>query len=328
MNREKIKELENIINSDYNNIAGIMVQKNGVNLYEKYFNGYTADNAFHVFSVTKSIFSALVGIAVDKGYIKSTDQRVMDFFPDYKVNPGEKTIYDVTIKHLLTMTAPYKTAMEPYEEFFSSENWLEFALGLLGGEKPTGDFMYSPIVGTHILSGILAKATGQPILDFASEHLFTPLGIEIKENVVLATKEEHIAFGMRDTHTRGWVVDPQGLNTASWGLTLTLTDLGKIGRLYLDGGIKDGKQIIPAGWIEESTREQSRWNELSYGYLWWIIDNRDHIYAALGDGGNALYINEKNKMVVAVTSLFGPEVKDRVEFITELIEPMFEEEQE
>lgn len=323
MNQEKIKKLENIINSGYDNIAGIMVQKNGVNLYERYFNGYTADNAFHVYSVTKSIFSALVGIAVDKGYIKSINQSVMDFFPDYKVKAGERAIYDVTIKHLLTMTAPYKTAMEPYEEFFSSGNWVEFALDLLGGEKPAGEFMYSPIVGTHILSGILAVATGRPILDFAMENLFTPLGIEVKENVVLAAKEEHIAFGMRNTHTRGWVVDPQGLNTASWGLTLTLTDMGKIGRLYLDGGVKDGKQIIPAGWIRESTREQSRWNELSYGYLWWIINNQDPIYAALGDGGNALYINEKNKMVVAIASLFGPEVKDRIEFITGVIEPMF-----
>ncbi len=323
MNQEKIKKLANIINSGYDNIAGIMVQKNGVNLYERYFNGYTADNAFHVYSVTKSIFSALVGIAVDKGYIKSINQSVMDFFPDYKVKAGERAIYDVTIKHLLTMTAPYKTAMEPYEEFFSSGNWVEFALDLLGGEKPAGEFMYSPIVGTHILSGILAVATGRPILDFAMENLFTPLGIEVKENVVLATKEEHIAFGMRNTHTRGWVVDPQGLNTASWGLTLTLTDMGKIGRLYLDGGVKDGKQIIPAGWIRESTREQSRWNELSYGYLWWIINNQDPIYAALGDGGNALYINEKNKMVVAIASLFGPEVKDRIEFITGVIEPMF-----
>ena len=82
MNQEKIKELKTTINSDYKNIAGNVVLKNGDTLYENYFNGYTADNAFHVFSVTKSIISALFGIALDKGYIMSLDQKVLDFFPN------------------------------------------------------------------------------------------------------------------------------------------------------------------------------------------------------------------------------------------------------
>ncbi|MGL6217591.1 MAG: serine hydrolase domain-containing protein, partial [Lacrimispora sphenoides] len=169
MNQEKMKELEKTINSDYSNIVGILVQKNGIKLYENYFNGYTADNAVHVFSVTKSVFSALIGIAIDKGFIKSADQKVLDFFPDYAVKSGEKTIQGITLKNLLTMTAPYKYKSEPYEEFFASDNWVDAALDLLGGEKHTGEFMYSPIIGTHILSGILVKATGQPVLDFAAE---------------------------------------------------------------------------------------------------------------------------------------------------------------
>ncbi len=324
MNHEKIKELEKTINSDYNNITGIIAQKNGIKLYENYFNGYTADNAIHVYSVTKSVFSALIGIAIDKGHIKSVDQKVLDFFPNYTVKTGEKTIQGVTIKNLLTMTAPYKYKTEPYEKFFSSLNPIQDALDLLGGDEPIGEFNYSAIGGTHILSGILVRATGQSILDFAAENLFSPLGINVTHSVVLRNKEEHIAV-MNDKNTSGWVVDPQGINTASWGLFLTPADMAKIGQLYLGGGMWNGEQIVPAGWIDESTKEHSRWGELSYGYLWWIIDNKEHIYAALGDGGNVIYVNTNKNLVVSIASLFMPDAKDRIGLIIERIEPIFED---
>lgn len=324
MNQEKIKELENTINSDYSNITGIIVQKNGTKVHENYFNGYTADNAIHVYSVTKSVFSVLIGIAIDKGHIKSVDRKVLDFFPDYTIKTGEKTIQGVTIKNLLTMTAPYKYKTEPYEKFFTSQSPIQDALDLLGGDGSIGEFNYSAIGGTHILSGILVRATGQSILDFATENLFSPLGINVAHNVVLRNKEEHIAV-MNDKNTSGWVVDPQGINTASWGLFLTSADMAKIGQLYLNDGMWDGKQIVSTGWIAESTREHSRWGELSYGYLWWIIDDKEHIYAALGDGGNVIYVNTKKKMVVSIASLFMPDVNDRIGLIRERIEPIFED---
>ncbi len=324
MIQEKIKELEKTINSDYSNISGILVQKNGIKLYENYFNGYTAVNAVHVFSVTKSVFSALIGIAIDKGFIKSADQRVLDFFPEYTVKAGEMIIQGITLKNLLTMTAPYKYKFEPYEEFFANDNWVNAALDLLGGEKHTGEFMYSPIIGTHILSGILVRATGQPVLDFASENLFSPLGIKVTRNVVLRNKEEHIAV-MNDKNTSGWVVDPQGINTASWGLFLTPSDMAKIGQLYLNGGIWENKQIISKKWIEESTKEHIRLDRLSYGCLWWIFDDKEPIYAALGDGGNVIYVNTKKKMVISIASLFMPDAKDRIGLIMERIEPIFED---
>lgn len=322
MNQEKFKELEKTIKSDYNNIAGIVIQKNGINLYENYFNGYTADNAIHVASVTKSVFSVLIGIAIDKGYIKSVDEKVLDFFSDYTVKTGEKTIQDITIKNLLTMTAPYKYKTEPYEKFFTSQNPIQDALDLLGGDGAVGEFNYSAIGGTHILSGVLVKATGQPVLDFATKSLFSPLGINVPHNVVLRNKEEHIAV-MNDKNTSGWVVDPQGINTASWGLLLTPTYMAKIGQLYLDGGMWNGKQIVSAEWIAESTMEHSRcvqWGNLAYGYLWWIIDGNS--YAALGDGGNVIYVNVKKKMVISIASLFMSDAKDRVGLIKEYIEPM------
>ncbi len=324
MNQERIKEFEKTINSDYNNITGIVILKNGEAVYENYFNGYTAGNALHVFSVTKSVFSALIGIAIDKGCINSADQKVLDFFPDYTASEGEITIQHVTIRDMLTMTAPYKYESEPYEAFFTSDNWMKFALDLLGGNRKIGEFVYSAIVGTHILSGVLVKSTGQPLLDFAAENLFSPLGINVAQNVVLRNKEEHMAV-MNDKNTSGWVVDPQGINTAGWGLFLKPADMAKIGQLYLNAGMWDGEQIVPAGWIDESTKEHSRWGELSYGYLWWIIDDKEQIYAAIGDGGNIIYVNTKKKMVVSIASLFKPDVKDRIELIRKRIEPIFED---
>ncbi len=323
MDQRKKVLLEKLINSSYNNTAGLIVLKNGKTLYENYFNEYTAANAVHVASVTKSIFSALIGIAIGNGQIESMDQKVLEFFPNYTINRGEKTIQRVTIKNMLTMTAPYKYKSEPYEQFFASDNWIKFALDLLGGRGQIGEFTYSAIIGTHILSSILIKATGQSVFDFATENLFSPLGIQVGNNVVLQNKEEQLAF-FKDKNVSGWVADQQGVNPAGWGLTLTPMDMAKIGQLYLDGGLWKDKQIIPAWWIDESTKEHSRWGKLSYGYLWWILDDKEHIYAALGDGGNVIYVNTKKKMVVSIASLFVPHAKDRIKLIKEYIEPMFE----
>jgi CubicO group peptidase (beta-lactamase class C family) len=326
MNQKDKIELDKMISNNYQNTTGIMVLKTSEIIYENYFNGYTASDAIHVASVTKSIVSGLFGIAIESGYIKSIDQKVLDFFPDYTVIADEKTIQNITIKNLLTMTAPYKYKVEPYEKFFASENWINAALDLLGGKKGKEEFTYSAIIGTHILSGILAKATGQSVFDFASEKLFLPLEIRVGHNVLLRNKEEQLAF-FHNKSVRGWVADQQGINTAGWGLTLTLMDLAKIGQLYLDGGVWKEKQIIPTWWIDESTKEHSRckqWGNHAYGYLWWILDEKEQSYAAMGDGGNVIYVNKKKNIVVAMTSLFMPNAKDRIKLIKEYIEPLLE----
>lgn len=303
---------------------GSLCKKNGEIAYDQYFNGFAAQDAVHVYSVTKSIVSSLIGIAIEKGYIQSVHQKVLDFFPEYKIRPGTNTIQDVTIENLLTMTAPYRCEAEPYEAFFSSGNWVEFALDLLGGEKPAGEFLYSPIVGTHILGGILTRAAGRPVLDFAVEYLFEPLGIPTPGNVVFHTAEEQLAWYQQGKYPRGWVADEQGINTAGWGLTLRPEDLVKIGQLYLDGGAWGGRQLLPADWVSASTGAHARWGALSYGYLWWVIDEAEHSFAALGDGGNALYINGEKKLVIVITALMGEGDADPIEWIRAHIEPIFE----
>lgn len=318
-------KMERIINSGYKNIGGIIVLKNGETQYEKYFNESTAGSTFHVFSVTKSIISALIGIAIDKGYIKSIDQNVLNFFPDYEVKRGEKTIQNVTLKDMLTMTAPYKYKREPYTEYFASGDWVKAALDFLGGRGKIGEFRYAPLIGPDILSGILVKATGQSVHDFAEKYLFSPLGIHVGDNIVFRNKEEQLAW-YKERNVSGWVADRNGVNTAGWGLNLTPSAMAKIGQLYLDDGVWNGRQIVSSGWISESTKEHSRCSQwkLSYGYLWWIIDEKEHAFAAMGDGGNVIYVNAKKKMVVSIASLFVPHARDRIKLIKDYIEPVFE----
>lgn len=318
----KIETLEKVVMRDYGNIAGIVVLKDGRTLYENYFNECTANSRIHIYSVTKSIISILIGIAIDKGCIKSPDQKVLDFFPEYEIKKREKTIQNITLRNLLTMTAPYKYKFNPYIKYFTSDNWVKFSLDLLGGKGQVGKFRYTPLIGPDILSGILSKVTGQSVINFAQENLFAPLGILVEKNIIFHSKEEQLAF-YQATNISGWVADPMGVNTAGWGLTLSPVDMAKIGQLYLNHGIWNGKQIVSEKWINESTKEHSRWEtqNLPYGYLWWIYKDG---FAAMGDGGNTIYVNTKKNMVISIASLFRPKVKDRIELILKYIEPIFD----
>lgn len=311
---------EKVIMRDYGNITGIVVFKDGETVYENYFNECTANSRIHIYSVTKSIISILIGITMDKGYIRNLDQKVLDFFPEYEIKKRERTIQNITLRNLLTMTAPYKYKFNPYIKYFTSDNWVKFSLDLLGGKGQIGKFRYTPLIGPDIVSGIVSKVTGQSVINFAQENLFAPLGIAVEKSIVFHSKEEQLAFNQA-TNMSGWVADPMGVNTAGWGLTLSPIDMAKIGQLYLNHGIWNSKQIVSAEWINESTREHSRWEKqnLSYGYLWWVYEDG---FAAMGDGGNTIYVNTKKNMVISIASLFRPKVRDRMELIREYIEPV------
>ena len=304
-------------------IAGLVVQKNGVRAYEGYWDGFSAKDAVHVFSVTKSVISALIGAALDQGFLQSVRQSVLDFFPDYTPKRGEKTLQTVTLRDLLTMTAPYKYRSAPYTKHFSSSDWVRSSLDLLGGRGRVGDFRYAPVVGPDILSGVLRAATGQSVLDFAEDRLFTPLGFSKKHSVTFPDKDGQMAWYRREKHGGEWAADAQGVHAAGWGLTLTAREMAAIGQLYLDGGAAGGRQLLSSGWVAESTAAHSRWAEagLSYGYLWWVLD-KDR-FAAVGDGGNVVYVNRAKGLTVAAASVFRPRVTDRVAFIQQQIEPLF-----
>ncbi|WP_270295868.1 serine hydrolase [Eggerthella sinensis] len=145
---------------DSDNIAGMVVLKDGTIVHESYGNGCDAHTAVHVFSVTKSVVALLFGSAFDKGCLESVDQRVLEFFPAYPVKRGEKTLPRITIEDLLTMTVPYKYRSAPYTKYFSSENWVYAALDLMGGKGRVGEFRYAPLIGPDVLTGILHRQRG------------------------------------------------------------------------------------------------------------------------------------------------------------------------
>ncbi len=320
MDQKQIKKMEDAIAADYRNMVGMVIVKDGETIYENYYNGCNDKSRIHVFSVTKSIVSILIGIALDKGLIKSVDDKVLEYFPDYVVKRGEKTLPNIRIRDILTMTVPYKYKWSPYTKYFTSMDWVKFSLDKMGGRGTIGEFRYAPIIGPDVLSGILAKATGQSVLEFAKENLFEPLDINIEKNITFDSKEEQMKF-YESTDMNGWVADPQGVNTAGWGLTISPVDMAKIGQLFLNKGKWNDKQIVSERWVRESTTEHSRWKkpDLPYGYLWWIGEKSG--YAAMGDGGNIIYVNPEKNLVVAITSLFYPRAKDRIEFIEKFVLP-------
>ena len=327
MNKE---ELHSFIEKQQPNICQVSAIKNGKFVFSDCWNGYKKEDCTHIMSATKSIVTILIGIALDKSFIKNIDDKVLDYFPDYKVKRGEKTIFEVTIKHLLTMRAPYKCKGDPWSKVCSSDNWTFSSLDFLGGRKGLTDEFNYQTVCLHILSGILYRATKMKTADYANEFLFKPLGIAEHKNYYAETAEEHKQFTISKTPKESvWFSDPEGLGTPGYGLCLSAEDMAKIGLLCLNKGVFNGKQIVSSGWIEEMTNprtvESEYFRGMDYGYLWWIIDREKKIYAAIGNSGNVIYVNPEKDLVISVASYFKPTIFDRVDFIREYIEPFVEE---
>ncbi len=326
MNQE---EFHRFISKTQENICQITALKNGIVAINDTWHHYKTTDTVHVMSATKSVVSLLIGIAVDKGLVKSIDQPVLDFFPDYTVKRGEKTIQQVTIRRLLTMTAPYKYRSEPWTKVCSSDDWTVAALDLLGGRAGlTGQFRYSTL-GIHILTGILSKTSGLSTVDFANQVLFTPLGIAPRRNYLAMTAEEHKAFTLSKTpHGNVWFVDPKGVGAAGYGLCLSAEEMAVIGQMCLGCGTYGGKRVVSSEWIAESTEPRVQcggdFRNMLYGYLWWIIDEKKHIYAAIGNSGNVIYVNSESATVIAVAGTFKPTVSDRIDLIQKEIEPLLD----
>jgi CubicO group peptidase (beta-lactamase class C family) len=269
----------------------------------------------------------LAGIALDKGYIKDLDQKVMDYFPDYTVKRGEKTIYDVTIRHLLTMTAPYKGKSEPWKKVCTSQNFTYAILDYLGGRNGiTGEFRYATL-GIHILAGIIEKATGEKCIDFANKNLFEPLGLPKRIPHSDSSKEDQFDFFMnKNPRKYEWYTDPQCTVTAGWGLCMSARDMAVIGTLVLNDGVFNGRRIISEEYLKEMTKPHlklgERFGNMNYGYLWYRPFDDREVCAAIGDCGNIIYVDKEQGISVGMTGTFKPMIFDRVEFIEKNILPL------
>lgn len=318
-------EFHNYVADNQSNICQVTVIQNGKTMINDIWNGYKGDDTVHTMSVTKSVVSLLVGIAIEQGLIGSVDDYVLDYFPDYKIKRGEKTIQKVTLKNLLTMTAPYKYKSEPWSKICVQEDWSIAALDFLGGRRGiTGEFQYSTL-GIHILTGIIATVSKMTTVDFANKYLFEPLKIAPREIYVAPNAEEHKAFTVGKTPKgKIWFSDEKGVGAAGYGLCLSADEMSKIGLLCLKKGVFNNKRIVSEKWLEESTTVRlhcgEKFRDMKYGYLWWIIDENAGCYAAIGNSGNVIYINPQKELVVAISCYFKPTVFDRIDFIKGQIE--------
>ena len=327
MNRKELHKYIAESTGNESNICQIYAFKDGQTAYEDCWRGFKTEDPVNVNSVTKGVMALLAGIAVDKGCIKSVDEKVMDYFPDYQVKRGEKTIYEVTIRHLLTMTAPYKGKSEPWKKVCTSDDWTKAALDFLGGRNGiTGKFRYATL-GIQILAGIIERATGEKCIDFANRNLFIPLGIPEHKIHGDSSKEDQFDFFMnKGPRKNEWYSDPQDTVTAGWGLCATARDLAKIGLMVLNDGEYEGKQIVSTEWIKEMIMPKLKLGErfgfMEYGYLWYKPDSDKNVYAAIGDCGNIIYVNKDENVAVGMTGTFKPRIFDRVDFIGKFIVPM------
>jgi len=320
MSSKKFTELDHLVKSQYRNINGIVIVRKGHVVFERYYNGHGPLDTHNVASVTKSITSALIGIAIDAGYIKSVDQKILDFFPNYIPGVNDIQKRTLTIRHLLTMTAPfawkYKMGHEPLDRLRRQPDWVTYILNLLGQNGQIGKFQYCT-AGTHLLSAIITRTTGLCAREFANDRLFRPLGVqEIPDHEIESFSLDNV-FGKNVT---GWGKDPNGNTTGGWGLTISPRDMARFGFLYLNRGIWDGKQIISEAWIDESTALNSNGN--GYGYLWWIRkDDTNFIYSALGSGGNVISCIPGKDLVVAIASSIISKPRDSWLLIEKCILP-------
>jgi len=272
-------------------INSIVIVRNGNIVSEWYLNGFGQNNGQKIMSVSKSILSALVGIALREGFLDSLGQKMLDFFPEYITTDLESKKYDITIKHLLTMKAGLEHEHENYWQIYNSDNWIKTTIEFPFAYDPGEKFSYNTFQ-THLLSGVLTKATGMSTLEFANKYFAERFRIEFKD----------------------WERDPQGIYFGGNGIYLTTRDMARFGWLYLRNGLLDGKQIVPIDWIEESLTNttgfsSNSWGDLrdyNYGYLWWLGKLNDYeVYLALGYGGQFIInIPELNMIVVTTSNSF------------------------
>jgi CubicO group peptidase (beta-lactamase class C family) len=278
-------------------IQALLVVRKGRLIAERYFHGGSLEQETRIQSVTKSYTSALVGIALDRGFLTGLDQRMMEFFPELagRITDPRKNL--ITIRQMLQMRAGYpweESTRELFELLYSGfrpSNLIDVPLV----REPGSGFDYSNLT-SHLLGVIVARAAGMNLKSFAEAHLFGPLGVEPAE----------------------WIQDWEGYRNGHADLYFTAREMARFGQLYLDGGEYEGKQLVPSEWVRDSlkTYTENAWryrvgrnvSNLGYGYQWWSARAGKHRYnLAWGHGGQQIALVDEVEMVIVVKAdpLFG-----------------------
>jgi CubicO group peptidase (beta-lactamase class C family) len=234
-------------------------------------------------SASKSIMSALVGIAIDEGLIKSVEQPILPLLGNRAPGDLDPKVATITIDHLLSMRSGLErtSGLQNYGRWVKSTNWVSFALSRGFIDEPGGNMLYST-GNTHLLSAILTDVSGLNTWELASDWLGKPLGITVPQ----------------------WARDPQGIYFGGNEMALSPRDLLRFGEMYRNRGVYNGMQVVPRSWIRASWTVQTVDDRgRGYGYGWFIAEAHGHpVYYAWGFGGQLLYVIPSLKLTIAVTS--------------------------
>ncbi len=281
MNSSLLGELVDAIEVYSLPLLSYLVIRNGYLILEGYPNpDYNESTLKHVWSITKSFTSALVGIALGAGNLTSLDELVVDFFPDKTIANLDEDKQSITVEHLLTMTAGFEwsSVTDPFD-MMDSPDWIQYVLDKPMADVPGETFNYNS-GASHLLSAIVNRTTGIPTQSYADTRLFQPLGISDYE----------------------WILDPQGVASGHAGLNITPRDMAKFGFLYLNNGTWDGEQLVPSTWVSASTQVQAP--DEDYGFQWWI-DPDYNAYYAFGRDGQYIWVQPENDLIVVFTASSG-----------------------
>lgn len=260
-----------------------VIVRNGYIVDEYYKDGYDENSVFVLNSASKSVTSALIGIAVDMGLIESVDVPISTYFPQVLENGGYWA--EITIRHLLTHTSDIDMSdTADWYDWRSSANWVQYILDRSVTSRPGTVFNYST-GNTHLLSAILQQASGMTLEEFGKRYLFDPM--EMNSASVSA--------------------DAQGISDGGNGVSMNIYDMAKFGMLYLNGGEWQGSQLVSRDWVTQSTTVQFERDSGSadYGYQWWVRTFGDHDYPAYfaqGHAGQYIFVVPDLQLVIAMTS--------------------------
>ncbi|MCP4578614.1 MAG: serine hydrolase, partial [Deltaproteobacteria bacterium] len=298
-----VKMLRSIDENDIE-IDSLTIIRNGYMVFDTTIHPFAPDRKHVLWSCTKSITSALFGIAIEKGFVEDIQQSVLDFFPEYTFANVDETKQAMTIEHVLTMTNGLdwleNDPSVDYAEYSSnqmmkSDDWVQFVLDRPMAQAPGTHWNYNS-GASHLLTAIIQETAGMTALEFAEAYLFGPLGIT---DLV-------------------WDSSPQGISMGGFGLQMLPHDMAKIGYLYLNDGVWNGEQVVPSAWVGESGNEYILTDEawFGYGYQWWISDSVPYMYMAIGAFGQLIaVIPEKNMVIVLTGDGDGTQVSVLWEFI-------------
>jgi len=295
-------------------VRSVLVSVDGQTVVKFYRNRTPADYA-HVYSVTKSVLSILVGIAVDEGRL-NVDQNLRELLPRQASIMTDRQA-SITLRHLLTMTSGI-SGDHP------SENAVSHILEYGTSNDPGVTFEYSN-GNAHLVAAVLREAVDRPILEYARERLFDPLKIDTRP-AWQGADWDLVQTGLTQPGF-GWARDRDGLNVGGFGLKLTAPDLVKIGELSVNGGRWDGRQIVSAAWVQESTSpkltpEQAEAAGSQYGYMWWTGEFDGHAgFLASGAYSQKIFCIPTLRLVVVVTAAF----EDNPGTLGETVDAMLEE---